>query len=146
MNAQKKLYATLLAAAALLSLTAGCATQTTTISRSPSHGGALSASSDDRLPGISVEVYKNELRLYGNPITQERLVKRLFDEEMSDAQKSKRNNPRGIFLRTVVLEAKDDVSRSSLIDLRNYLARNKIPRVVISTQKIAISYADEDGE
>ena len=146
MNAQKKLSATLLTAAALLSLTAGCATQTTTISRSSSHGSSLSASSSAGRPGISVEVYKNELRLYGNPITKERLVKRLFAEEMPSDQKSKRKNPLGIFPRTVVLEAKDNVTRNELGELRDYLASNKIPYTVIATKVKASSYVDEDGE
>ena len=83
----------------------------------------------------AVEVGVNEdntLSLYGNPIDKKALVKRLIKEESADKG------------RAIVLEAKGDVRRSQLVELREFLVANKIPNVVIVTQRNAVSYENND--
>ena len=101
-----------------LLLAAGCMTTTTT------RGGK-----DAGRAGVNVAVQEDgTLLLYGNPVDRETLAKRLIREEDAD---------RG---RAVVLEARGDVRRAELVDLRAFLVSRRIPNVVIVTQRNAIVY------
>lgn len=83
--------------------------------------------------GVEVEVHENGiLKLYGNPINRKTLVKRLIKEEC--ARKG----------RAIVLQAKGDVRRAQLEELRDFLVANRIPNVVIVTQLNAFSYEAKD--
>ena len=105
-----------------LVLVSGCMTTTTTRDRKESGRR-----------GVLVEVHADgTLRLYGNPVDRETLAKRLVREEGADKG------------RAIVLEAKGDVRRSQLVELREFLVANKIPNVVIVTQRNAVSYENND--
>lgn len=82
--------------------------------------------------GVEVEVHENGiLKLYGNPIKRKSLIKRLVKEESADKG------------RAVVLQAKGDVRRAQLEELRDFLVANRIPNVVIVTQLNAFSYEEK---
>ncbi len=84
--------------------------------------------------GVEVEVHKDGvLKLYGNPINRKTLVKRLVKEESADKG------------RAIVLQAKGDVRRAQLEELRDFLVANKIPNVVIVTQLNALSYEEKNS-
>lgn len=143
MTALKQLYIVAAIAAALASAV-GCATQTTTISRTSTHGSTFGGNSAQRSHGITVEVYKHELRLLGDVVSREQLVKRLLEME-AEGEKQKSSKTAVVFFQAIVLKAKEDVPLADLADLRNYLIRNKLPRVMISTPKTSISYSDSDS-
>jgi biopolymer transport protein ExbD len=83
--------------------------------------------------GVDVEVHEDgTLKLYGNPINRKTLVKRLINEESADKG------------RAIVLQAKGDVRRAQLEELRDFLVINRIPNVVIVTQLNAYSYEESD--
>ncbi len=83
--------------------------------------------------GVEVEVHEDGvLKLYGNPIKRKHLVKRLIKEE--DANMG----------RAIVLQAKGDVRRAQLEELRDFLVANRIPNVVIVTQLNAFSYEEKN--
>lgn len=83
--------------------------------------------------GVEVEVHEDGiLKLYGNPINRKSLVKRLIKEESADKG------------RAVVLQAKGDVRRAQLEELRDFLVVNRIPNVVIVTQLNAFSYEEKN--
>ncbi len=83
--------------------------------------------------GVHVEVLETGMiKLYGNPIDRKTLAKRLVKEEAADKG------------RAIVLEAKGDVRRAQLEELRDFLVANRIPNVVIVTQLNAYSFEGKD--
>jgi len=84
---------------------------------------------DSGRQGVDVDVYQDgTLKLYGNPIDKKTLIKRLIKEESANKG------------RAIVLQAKDNVRRTDLIALREYLVANRIPNVVIVMPVSATSY------
>lgn len=85
--------------------------------------------------GVQIEVLPDgTLKLFGNPIARNKLVKRLIKEEKAD---------RG---RAVILEAKGNVRLNRLEDLREFFVSNRIPNVIIVTPRNAYSYEEGDPD
>lgn len=81
--------------------------------------------------GVQVLVQKGgKLRLYNREISREKLVRRLIEEEQCD---------RGA--RAVMLEAAPGVDVGDLRLMREYLVKNRIPRVVLVTRPTVSSSA-----
>ncbi len=79
--------------------------------------------------GIAVEVWKDgSLSYQGRKISRERLVRELrgdaFVEERGQTSQ-----------RAVILEAQRGVPQESLVEIRDYLVANRIPRVVLRTAR-----------
>jgi hypothetical protein len=146
MTALKQLYNAAAAAAALAGAAAGCV-QTTTISRSSTHGSAFAVNNPaQRSHGVTVEVYRRELRLQGDVVSRKQLVKRLLKMKAeAESEKSKHSQSSTVFFEAIVLKAKEDVPLAELAELRDFLIENKLPRVMISTPKTSISYSDSDS-
>ena len=79
--------------------------------------------------GIAVEVWKDgSLAYQGRKISRERLVRELrgdaFVEERGQTSQ-----------RAVILEAQRGVPQESLVEIRDYLVANRIPRIVLRTAR-----------
>jgi biopolymer transport protein ExbD len=124
-------YLPLLLAAALAAATnAGCMTKT----RIPARSASRSAVRPDDI-GIQVLLNRNgSLMLYNNEISRERLVRRLIDEEKCD-----KGN------RAVMLEDGPGVELKELAAMREYLVRNRIPRVVLVTRPTVSAEISQDA-
>ena len=122
-----------LAAILALALAAGgCATGSRAPDRAPPAGHSASRRDDSRRPafgraedaGVRVVLRKDgSLTLYNREISRERLVRRLVKEENCDKG-----------ARAVMLEAGPGVDVADLGAMREYLVRNRIPRVVLVTR------------
>ena len=130
-------------AALALVVAGGCATQTTTTrpSKDPSRSGRQA---------IKVEVFEKEIRYLGNPITKERLVKRLLDDEVKNnapSRLSKKSQKLQMALwRPVELHAKEQMPDARLDDLAEYLEANSILNVIVMKPKVGVSYKDDEFE
>lgn len=79
--------------------------------------------------GISVDVYSDgSLELYGNAVTRRALARRLRSEAFVKVGGERRP-------RAVILEANPGVSRQDLLELRQFLLDNGIPRVNLRMQR-----------
>lgn len=103
---------------------AGCVHTTTREPVSP-----LGAASGNGQNGVRVDVLKDGgLLLYRQPITREKLLRRLEREEGGQ------NEQRGVEMRSqraIILYGQPGVRMSMLEDLREFLVRNGIPNVVV---------------
>ena len=127
-------------------LSAGCATQTTTVRESTfgSLGGA--GGSGMGRTGISVEVREDGLHYKGDKIALERLIKRLLDEEAENNQQAKRTKNRipQILSRPVHLVEKDRMPNGYMEDLRRHFVNNNIVNAIIVGKKTTASYETEN--
>ena len=111
----------LCAAAAALWLSAGCVTST----RTP-----VSPSGFPTDRGVAVRVERDAILLYNRPVSRKTLVRRLREEEGGATGE-----------RAILLQAGPGVGRSQLEDLRDFLVRNGVPRVVLVSRPIVTATA-----
>lgn len=92
--------------------------------------------------GVRVDVFKDGgLQLYRQPITREKLLRRLEREEGGQ------NEQRGIEMRSqraIILYGQPGVRMAELEDLRDFLVRNGVPNVVVVKPRNV--YVDVEGD
>ena len=79
--------------------------------------------------GVTVEVWRDgSLSYQGRTVSREKLVRELRDDAFVEV----RGKPSQ---RAVILEAKSGVSAERLVEVRDYLVANRIPRVILRTAR-----------
>ena len=79
--------------------------------------------------GVTVEVWRDgSLSYEGRKVSREKLVRQLRDDAFVEV----RGKPSQ---RAVILEAKSGVPAESLVEVRDYLVANRIPRVILRTAR-----------
>ena len=79
--------------------------------------------------GVTVEVWRDgSLSYEGRKVSREKLVRELRDDAFVEV----RGKPSQ---RAVILEAKSGVPAESLVEVRDYLVANRIPRVILRTAR-----------
>ena len=125
------------AALALAVAAAGCMTHTRLPAGPPAgrRGPPPGASARPDDTGVQVVLLSDgSTLLYNRPHSRERLVKRLISEEGGN---------RGS--RAILLEAGPGVGEAQLREMRDYLVKHRIPRVVLVTRPVVSAAAANPG-